>query len=269
MNKLLAFAFTSLAAASMTCSCGSNGANKSDNKDTLTFDSVVVDTVTSLVDGKDTPSCDVKISFAFAKGKNATAINQAIVKSGVLAPDYLQGMEKCTDMKALVDTFVTRFISDYKATFAPLYEADREAQSLCSTYSVSHTIEQGHGDIIVYTAQTYQYAGGAHGSYQTLVSNINPKKGCVVTLKDLLVPGGETKMKEMIVEKMQRMAGVKDFKSLQQKGYFMDMEAYIPDNFILGKKAITFVYNSDEIAPHALGEIRVEFPYDELSNILK
>lgn len=269
MNKLLAFAFTSLAAASMTCSCGGNGANKSDNKDTLTFDSVVVDTVTSLIDGKDMPSCDVKISFAFAKGKNAAAINQAIVKSGVLTPEYLQGMDKCTDMKVLVDTFVTRFIADYKATFGPLYQADREAQTLCSTYTVEHTIEQGRGGIIVYTAKTYQYAGGAHGSYQTLVSNIDPKKGCVVTLKDILVPGGETKMKELIVDKMQHMAGVKDFKALQEKGYFMDMEAYIPDNFILGKKEITFVYNSDEIAPHAWGEIRVSFSYDDLSNILK
>ena len=41
-----------------------------------------------------------------------------------------------------------------------------------------------------------------------------------------------------------------------------------PDNFVLGKDEITFIYVEDEIAPHATGEIKVVIPYSDLDHIL-
>ncbi len=269
MNKLLAFAFTILTSASMICSCGGSRQGSKKSADSLTFDSIVVDTTASLTEEADSPVCEVKIAFAFAKGAGADAINQAIVKSGILVPDYLTGMEGNKDMQAVVDTFVNRLIADYIETNKPLYQADRDAHSLSSVYTVSGKITDGPDGVKVYTAEVYQFAGGAHGQFQTIVNNIDTRKGKVIALKDLFVPGGEVKMKELIVERMMKAERVKTFKELQDKGYFMDMEAYIPDNFILGDKEITFLYNADEIAPHALGPVHVTFPYSELDNIMK
>ena len=39
--------------------------------------------------------------------------------------------------------------------------------------------------------------------------------------------------------------------------------------FILEKDDIVFIYVEDEIAPHAVGEIRVSLPYSDLDHILK
>lgn len=269
MKKILAFAFTILTSASMICSCGGSQQGSKKGADSLTFDSIVVDTTASLTEKADSPCCEVKIAFTFAKGANADAINQAIVKSGILVPDYLSGMENNKDMQAVVDTFVNRLIADYINTFKPLYQADRDSRSLSTVYNVSGKITDGPDGVKVYTADVYQFAGGAHGSLQTIVNNIDIRKGRVLTLKDLFVPGGEMKMKELIVERMMRAERVKTFKELQNKGYFMDMEAYVPDNFILGDKEITFLYNADEIAPHALGPVHVTFTYSELEKIMK
>ncbi len=254
----------------MLCACESNGKQgKGSGNDSLAFDSIVVDTTANLTDKSDSPVCDIKIALTYAKGLNANTINQALLKSEILVPDYLNGMENTADMAAVVDTFVTRFVADYKKTNTPLYAADHDPHAHGSEYIVKSKIEEGRDGIMVYTADVYQYAGGAHGSSQTIVNNIDVKKGCVVTLKDLLVPGGETKLKDMIVQKMMKTENVDDFKALQDKGYFMEMEAYVPDNFILDKKEITFIYNADEIAPHALGTIRVTFPYSDLEKIMK
>ena len=48
-----------------------------------------------------------------------------------------------------------------------------------------------------------------------------------------------------------------------------DGEVYLSENFILGKDDITFIYGEDEIAPHAVGEIRVKVDLDDLKKFLK
>ncbi|MCI5711061.1 MAG: RsiV family protein [Prevotella sp.] len=269
MKKYLAYAFTALTAMAMTCACGGTKQGNGKGADSLTFDSIKVDTLATLTDKEDSPVCSMKISFAFAKGTNTASINQTILKSGVLATDFLGGMDNATDMKAVVDTFVTRFIRDYRQTNTPLYSADRDSHSLCAEYDVTSHVSEGRKGIMVYDAEIYQYAGGAHGQLQTVVCNIDVQQKRVLTLKDILVPGGETKIKELIIEKMMKTEGVRSFKALQEKCYFMDMEAYVPDNFILDKDQLVFIYNSDEIAPHAFGQIRVVFDYDDIKKLMK
>ncbi len=271
MKKFLAFSFATTIVAAMMCACESNKKQGAGNgKDSLTFDSVVVDTTAHLTDKKDSPSCDIKIALTYAKGLNANTINQTLLKSEVLIPDFIGGMETSTDnMVAVVDSFVTRFIADYKKTNMPLYDADHDSGLHNAEYIVKSKVEEGREGILIHTSDVYQYAGGAHGSSQTIVNNIDVKKGRVLTLKDLLVPGGETKIKDMIVQKMMKAEHVDNFKALQDKGFFMVMEAYVPDNFVLGKKEITFIYNADEIAPHVIGQVTVSFPYSDLEKLMK
>lgn len=47
------------------------------------------------------------------------------------------------------------------------------------------------------------------------------------------------------------------------------MDVYASENFIIGKKSITFIYSPDEIAFHAAGEIRVEISNSDIENLFK
>ena len=46
------------------------------------------------------------------------------------------------------------------------------------------------------------------------------------------------------------------------------MNIYVPENFILGSDAITFIYNPDEIAPYSLGSIELTIAYTAIEKIL-
>ncbi|MBQ3989723.1 MAG: DUF3298 domain-containing protein, partial [Bacteroidales bacterium] len=46
-----------------------------------------------------------------------------------------------------------------------------------------------------------------------------------------------------------------------------DGKIYAPDNFILFKHKIQFIYNPDEIAPHDIGEIKIDVSYKALKGL--
>ena len=61
----------------------------------------------------------------------------------------------------------------------------------------------------------------------------------------------------------------KDLEGLREKGIFNGIEPYVPTNFILGDDEVEFIYCDTEIAPHAVGEIRIAVPRRQLDDLLK
>jgi len=127
----------------------------------------------------------------------------------------------------------------------------------------------GADDVLVYIAQTTLYGGGEHEMKQTLAKNFNVETGHLITLDDIFMHGYEDAIKELIVKKIAKQLDVDDLKALQEKYVFADGDVYIPDNYILEDDKITFIYCEDEIAPHNIGEIRVELKKKDIKEWLK
>ena len=51
---------------------------------------------------------------------------------------------------------------------------------------------------------------------------------------------------------------------LNEVGVLLDTDLYIPDNFLLGKKGVTFLYNTYDIAPYYMGRFELTVPYKEI-----
>ena len=66
-----------------------------------------------------------------------------------------------------------------------------------------------------------------------------------------------------------KQTGCKTPEGLREAGFFVNIEAYAPNNFILGDKVITFVYVAGEIADRSKGEIQVEVKYSDVKDLLK
>lgn len=54
-----------------------------------------------------------------------------------------------------------------------------------------------------------------------------------------------------------------------KKDIYLQTGIYVPDNFIIEKDGISFIYCQDEIAPHEEGEIRIKVNDSEIENLKK
>ena len=242
-----------------------------DGVEHLAWDSIVKDTTVMLCDEADSPSAEIHLNIKYADGKHAQAVNDSLLRSGILTPDYLSLEEKDKKMNVAeaVKLFVDSYMADYKENFGELYGRDPEHSASYSLQYSCQTDVMDRGNIISYVAQVYNYAGGAHGMNFTIVKNIDAKTGKIMKLGDVFVPGYEEKTKELILEKMLKKFEAKDLEGLREKGIFNGIEPYVPTNFILGDDEVEFIYCDTEIAPHAVGEIRIAVPRRQLDDLLK
>lgn len=266
-KHLKSFAF--LLFACLFCACG-NGNRQTASFSGMEFDSIVVDSIAALSNSEGAPSCRVSLSVQYAKGGKAEEINDTMLRSGILIPDYLSLSNEKLTVEQAVDSFVKRFISDYLHDYGELYRADTQhASSYNCSYIMKTRTCNGAKNILNYIATIQSYAGGAHEIKQTIARNFDVKTGKLLMLDDLFIEGYESQLTEMLVEEMAEEFKVKNLEGLQEKSIFADGQAYLTDNFIYGDDEFTFIYCEDEIAPHEMGEIRVELDVDDLKRLMK
>lgn len=269
MEKKLFISIAACLFAGMLLSCGGNKSTKSLEKaEGLEFDSIVRDTVVSLASDPESPKAELHLNIKYAKGENAATVNDSIVRLGLLSADYLPQAENIKDVRQAVDAFVADYVSSYKKDYGELYAKDKEhGASYNIQYILNTSVKNEKDGIINYISELYNYSGGAHGISVTVARNIDVKNGKIVALPDLLVPGYEQPLTDLIVKELCKKNDAKSLKELQDKGIFMGMDAYVTDNFIVKKDGIEFIYVDTEIAPHSEGEIRVNIGNSDLKDL--
>lgn len=249
----------------MLCACGGNSTASFEG---MEFDSIVVDTVAALGKSDGAPKCHVRLNIQYAKGEKAQRFNDTLMRSGILAPDYFSLSNEKLSVKTMIDSFVCRYVSDYLRDYGTLYRADTEhADSYRCDFIVNTSTQNGGDGLLNYVANLYTYGGGAHGIRQTIVKNFDTKTGHLLSLGDVFID--DAVLKDLIVEKLIKKFDVETFDELREKFVFADGQVYVPDNFILTDDNVTFIYCEDEIAPHEMGEIRVEFDRDDLKSYMR
>ena len=268
MRKLLFSSLMPILLMGIITACG----GKTDSNEAeaeLAFERIVKDTTIQLTSDASSPQAEVHLMIHYATGKNAATVNDTLLRSGILTPDYLSASGSKMSAVEAVDSFLIKYAADYKQDFGRLYAMDKEhGTSYSIQYSCNTKVENGRKGIINYIAEVYSFAGGAHGVNTTIVKNINTETGKILKLSDVFVPGYEQGLEDLIVEKLCKQYEVKDLKGLQEKGLFVGIDPYVTENFILDNGEITFIYCDSEIAPHAMGEIKVELDDNDMKHIL-
>lgn len=253
----------------------------------VAFDSIVIDTVSHLKAHKDMPNGELSLHIAYAKPLGddtlsvaaAWRINKTLLSSDLLMSDFAKGLRPNVTKGLTPKTYMEKALNLMAANYSKMYLADytelfKEDPSFAPAYNRSYTVrtqvKQGSDSIINYLANTYYYDGGAHGQSITWVRNFNKRTGATVTLADILRPGYEGPLTMSIMSELTWQFKAKSLKELQDNtGVFMDMAVYIPKNYIIDSKGVTFIYCQDEVAPHAVGELRVTLTYKQLANLLR
>lgn len=250
-------------------SCSGN-TDSTAQMDGIDMDSAVAKASCPLIEEPNSPKCEISLNVQYAKGRNAEVINEALISSGIVMPDYIPQTSEKMSVRQVVDSFAMKYTADYVEFYSDMYRNDKSHPELYNAYYHLTTESQSNRKgILTYLAHIRMYAGGEHETRQTIVKNVRLTDAKVLSLQDLFIHGYEHTLKKMLTEKLCRRFDVDDIDGLKAKTVFADGDIYISDNFIIGKDKLTFIYCENEIAPHAMGEIRIDIDNDDMGRLWK
>ncbi len=249
----------------MLAACAGRGANKI--LCGIDFDRAEADTVVALARNTGAPTCSVSAIVAYAVGRKAQTINGALLQSGVFPPECMAGAD-ARNASRLAKTVVANCAKNYLRDYAPLYRGNTaNGQIYTRRMSIKARAYSYCEGIIAYAVTTSEQGEDGTSEKHTSVVNINANTGKVLSHDELFLPGSDRFIERLIVGKLRRKYGAKDDNALKTKGILAGEDIYIPENFVVGKHDITYIYAADEIAPHDFGEIRVSITYDEMGKL--
>lgn len=213
--------------------------------------------------GEQHPSYSFDISVLHANGSDSafsSAFNRDI--SGLLfgAPQ--------DDVRDAMIKFIDLRITQFRDEIRELKEYDSEngytTSDIDYVYSLRTDIANGNGsDIINCNILIYEYAGGAHGaSFKTCRNYMTD--GTLITPDDYFVNGYREKLVPVLEKELFRIAGCTERSQLDEKGFFSNTEMYVPDNFIIGKDSVTFIFNQYEIGPYSSGIVELKIANSDM-----
>lgn len=250
-------------------SCGSQSRGASD-ADSLVFDSIVVDTV-AMLEGDSSLKCEINMNIIYASGGNAAAVNDTIMNSGVFNPNIYKPQAKADSgitMRQAVDKFVAAYIANYREECGKMVAAGVRGASLNYQYMVRSSVAEGRPGVITYQFDTYSFSGGAHGMSFVKALNFDKATGAKIGKADFFTADADSVVTGRIVENLSGKYQAANLDELKKKGVFQFSEPFVPDNFVLGKDSVTFIYQPYEIAAYVFGSIRASVAYSDIDKVI-
>ncbi|MBR5541587.1 MAG: DUF3298 domain-containing protein [Bacteroides sp.] len=234
-----------------------------------------------LTDDSSSPFCDFSIDYTCLeeeKDSIAMLINRTIQREW-LGEDYASLVPE-----EAVDSFKNVYIRDYRNEIGQLYLVDRSRVNsedeipnwYNQTYSLVTFVEEGYGGVINASANYYVDMGGAHPNQWSRWMNFDFETGKLLTKEEVFLSSAKVDIETLLLDKLLLLQKenypeetFNTLEDLQEKGFLQLTNMFIPDNFLLSKKGVHFLFNRYDIAPYAAGEIVIEIPYEEIGAYLK
>lgn len=120
-----------------------------------------------------------------------------------------------------------------------------------------------------YAMDVYEYTGGAHGNRYLLIQNYDLQTGDAVSEQDLFIDDYYEPLKSLLLEALIAQTDEAETKKdLRRLGYSVD-DVVPNENFYVTAEGITYVYNPYEIAPYAMGCIKIFLPWNIVQHLIE
>lgn len=240
MKKNVLHMMLSLTAMLLLLACG-NGTPKAV---TASLDSISVDTTASL---SSDVSVTVHVNLKYFKGANAAALNDSLMRMGILQPNYFATSYQPLDVQHTVKSFVRQFVADYQQLQKTILQQEADAHPVLHYYyKVDAQVLAGKGDNLIYVAHVNSCLGGDAPEQYLLVRNID-KNGRWIHLDEAFDQEQLFSLTDDVTEQLMDQLDVADTVALRKQGYFVGIKRYLPDNFMLFDDSVKFVYVPNEI----------------------
>ena len=255
------------------------GCGLSSNGDSA-YRHVFIEEEARLVDTDNSPYCDFAIDFTYLDEVDSVAVrmNRSIQRE-FLGDDYAT-----LTPVAAVDSFRNAYLADYRNEVGAIFEKERANASseeeipawFSQTYSLVTFVEEGQGGVINATANYFVDMGGAHPHQWSQWLNFDFVTGRILEKDEVFHLEASVDIEAMLLDKLIRMQAeehpdmqVNSLEDLQNMGFLQHTNMFIPDNFLLSKRGLLFLFNRYDIAPYSAGEIVIEVSYEEIGHYLK
>lgn len=231
------------------------------NDEVQRFSIVCITDTTRLIDSMPDPLADLCYTVLIPAGDNEkSAYVRSIIYHSMGCDTVSQnGFAGCLEDKK----------KEYFTNYRNLQEGAGEDMTMPYqkwSMEVGYNVLYNENDIVVLDNHSYEYTGGAHGNYGSTYLNIDRSGKKLWALNDIM--NVDTAVILPLIEKQIR----KDFeigKGQMLSTRLLSDDIYIPSNFYISNKGITFVYGLYEIASYADGMVNVFVPYDKVMNLLR
>jgi len=234
------------------------------------FDTLQTDTTALLCDSDTscTAHCKLHINLIFLQGKEYEQVNDSLLRSGLLSPEYLSLSGYKMTPEAAVDSFIKRYINDYREFYSAVYTEETNDTSATLSYSIDSEIKDGRSGITNYIAHVRSDLGAGSTEY-TQVFNIDINNNRVLRLENVFLDGYEQELGRIIAERLCKQMKVESLSALRSAGYFVQCEPYATANFERSDDAMRFIYVKGEIADREKGETTVSVPYSAVRRMMR
>lgn len=151
------------------------------------------------------------------------------------------------------------------------------------TYIYDEKLEWVTSRYLSYSQNYYSYTGGAHGSSTVQYQNIDLSSFKIITLEDLFKPSMHAEVLNLFKDAFFAANKLDPSKSYDELGFWFNPSNipkeyqewslpdgfYLPANFLLNSRGITFIYQQYEIAPYAAGMPTIEITWDKIKPLLE
>ncbi len=218
--------------------------------------------VKKTLDGCDTASTDcpnISINYDFmTSGNNKDLYNMQAEK--VLLDNVYQLDDKTfTSLEDMADTF----INDY-SVFRKEYP---DAPSVGWYADVYYKNVNDLSQVLSFELSWEMFTGGAHPNNYQRYYNYDYSTAKLITLDQILVPGFEKKLNELVVKAFREENNLRPDQPLTDGGLFEDTLTY-SDNFLLTRNGIIFHYNIYEVRAYVYGPMDLTVKYSDLIDLI-
>ena len=255
------------------------GCGLSSNGDSA-YRHVFIEEEARLADTDNSPYCDFAIDFTYLDEVDSVAVRMnRNIQREFLGDDYAT-----LDPVAAVDSFRNTYLADYRNEVGAIFEKERANASsedeipawFSQTYSLVTFVEEGQSGVVNATANYFVDMGGAHPHQWSIWLNFDFVTGRILEKEDVFHLEASADIEALLLDKLIRMQAeehpdmqVNSLEDLQNMGFLQHTNMFIPDNFLLSKRGMLFLFNRYDIAPYSAGEIVIEVPYGEIGHYLK
>lgn len=245
--------------------------------------SIQADTLVALKAGdKASPKCKVSIDYMYLEAGDEKDSISAIINSRIQSIAFGDSYGKMSPKEA-IPAVVGKYTKDYRDKLTKFYAADIhngvKPEDIPAWYNYEYEITSelslNNDSIWNFSVSTFTDTGGAHPNTTIKWANLLAKSGKVLTKNVVFRKDKEKEIidlifKHLIDEVNQRLETdtITSLEGLKQNGALLDVELYIPDNFLLLEDRVSFLYNRYDIAPYSMGEFIIDVPYAEIETML-
>lgn len=206
------------------------------------------------------PAADVSYQLLLPLGNDSATL---FVRNTICHSIGCQGADSRI-LKECLDELKEKYKTEYRAAIAT---DSFDLNTAFNNWSQMTNMWVMYNDdgILVLNHHTYDYTGGAHGNYGSKYLCLDTRSRKVLRSEDIFGKNAEAVV-PILEKEVRKTFEIADEQALNE--YLLAEEMFVPEQFYLTGKGITFSYGIYELGPYAMGEINVFIPYTKIAHLL-